>query len=289
MAYSAGMMNKRIVIAKRSTGPAPSAATDTGKARYEILATVWASETWNKGAKSMQAGVLDAYDTVMFRMRYRSDIDRWCLIQYHGKWYQIQSLNSDYHDNQLQITATEMANQKITIVEPIYVDLGLPSGTLWARWNVGATKETEVGNFYKYGLGATKYDKTQADYEGDENPLDAQHDTATQVMGSPWHMPTQTQMIELLSNTTFSWERNFNGSGINGGKFTAENGKYIFFPASGRYYDGVKYNEDEIGYYFSSTPAYLDQIYYLIFYNNQKNVSNIGRNLGLLVRGVKDN
>ena len=66
----------------------------------------------------MQAGVLDAYDTVMFRMRYRSDVDRWCLIQYHGKWYQIQSLNGDYQENQLQITATEMANQNVTIVEP---------------------------------------------------------------------------------------------------------------------------------------------------------------------------
>jgi hypothetical protein len=54
----------------------------------------------------------------MFRMRYRSDIDRWCLIQYHGKWYQIQSLNGDYHENQLQITAIEMPNQKVNIVEP---------------------------------------------------------------------------------------------------------------------------------------------------------------------------
>jgi SPP1 family predicted phage head-tail adaptor len=111
-------LNKRITIAKRVTGATPTTSTDTGKARYEILATVWAAETWNKGAKAMQAGVLDAYDTVMFRMRYRSDVDRWCLIQYHGKWYQIQSLNGDYQDNQLQITATEMANQNVNIITP---------------------------------------------------------------------------------------------------------------------------------------------------------------------------
>jgi lipocalin len=54
----------------------------------------------------------------MFRMRYRSDVDRWCLIQYQGRWYQIQSLNGDYHTNQLQITATELANQNVNIVEP---------------------------------------------------------------------------------------------------------------------------------------------------------------------------
>ncbi len=116
MAYSAGMLNKRIIIAKRVTGATPTTATDTGKARYEKLATVWAAETWNKGVKAMQAGVLDAYDTVMFRMHYRSDVDRWCLIQYHGRWYQIQSLNGDYQDNQLQITATEMANQNVNVI-----------------------------------------------------------------------------------------------------------------------------------------------------------------------------
>ena len=60
----------------------------------------------------------DAYDTVMFRMRYNAEIDRWCLLQYQGKWYQIQSFNADYQQNQIQITATEMANQKVTIVEP---------------------------------------------------------------------------------------------------------------------------------------------------------------------------
>ena len=54
----------------------------------------------------------------MFRMRYNEQIDRWCLIQYHGKWYQIQSFNEDYQENQIQITATEMANQNVTIVEP---------------------------------------------------------------------------------------------------------------------------------------------------------------------------
>lgn len=35
------------------------------------------------------------------------------------------------------------------------VDLGLPSGTLWATMNVGATSETDYGNYYKYGNGAT--------------------------------------------------------------------------------------------------------------------------------------
>jgi lipocalin len=43
-------------------------------------------------------------------MRYHAEIDRWCVIQYLGKWYQILSFHEDYQDNQIQITAQEMAN-----------------------------------------------------------------------------------------------------------------------------------------------------------------------------------
>ena len=68
--------------------------------------------------KSLRDGAMDAYDTVMFRMDFDPAIDRWCLLQFDGKWYQIQSLNGSYHENKLQITAIEMANQQVTIVEP---------------------------------------------------------------------------------------------------------------------------------------------------------------------------
>jgi len=118
MAYSAGMMNKRIKIARRATSEMGAFGKNSAGQKYEILGTFWASETWNKGAKALQAGAMEAYDTVMFRMRYRSDVDRWCLIQYNGRWYEIQSLNDDYQENQLQITAIERVNQQVTIVEP---------------------------------------------------------------------------------------------------------------------------------------------------------------------------
>lgn len=116
MAYERGFLHYRLTIAKRVMGTTPASATATGKAQYEIMGTFWGNKAWNKGAKSMQAGVLDAYDTVMFRMDYRSTIDRWCLIKCQGRWYQIQSLNGDEHSNQLQITATEMANQNVNVI-----------------------------------------------------------------------------------------------------------------------------------------------------------------------------
>ena len=110
-------MNKRVTVAKRATGTQETFGK-TGQPRYELLGTFWMAEDYNRGVKSLREGAFDAYDTVMFRMRYNKDIDRWCLLQYQGKWYQIQSFNESYQENQIQITAIEMANQQVNIVRP---------------------------------------------------------------------------------------------------------------------------------------------------------------------------
>lgn len=115
MAYSSGMMDKRVTIARRAD-EAQDSFGKSGEPRYTILGEYWAAEDFNKGIKSLREGAMDAYDTVMFRLRYHKGIDRWCLVQYLGKWYQIESCNEDYRNNQIQITAREMANQDVTIV-----------------------------------------------------------------------------------------------------------------------------------------------------------------------------
>ena len=112
------MLNKRVTIAKRVKAEAGTMGLDSGGIKYQEVATVWAEKKFNKGAKSLNAGAVDAYDVVLFRMRYRSDIDRWCLLKCQGVWYQIESFNEDFTDNQIQITAREMTNQSVTIVTP---------------------------------------------------------------------------------------------------------------------------------------------------------------------------
>jgi SPP1 family predicted phage head-tail adaptor len=114
MSYSTGMMNKRIVVAKRATDT-QEAFGKSGQPKYELLGTFWAAEDFNRGTKSLREGAFDAYDTVMFRMRWAKQIDRWCIIQYQGRWYQIQSFNESFQDNTIQITAVEMANQQISL------------------------------------------------------------------------------------------------------------------------------------------------------------------------------
>ena len=119
-----------------------------------------------------------------------------------------------------------------------YVDLGLPSGTKWATMNVGANSVTDYGNYYQYGKGAATYQETsgQTNYEGYENPLAASADTATQVWGGSWHMPTRDQIRELTANTTY---QSITINGIKCGKFTAQNGNYVLFPAAGTYVNGT--------------------------------------------------
>ena len=87
------------------------------------------AEDFNKGTKSLREGAVDAYDTVMFRLSYDSRIDRWCLIKFRGRWFQIQSFNEDYQTNNIQITAIEMANQQVTIIDVSSSEFGNGSQT----------------------------------------------------------------------------------------------------------------------------------------------------------------
>ena len=118
MAYSTGMMNKRITIATRVKQEMGDFGMGSAGLEYQILGTFWAAEDFNRGTKALREGAVDAYDTVMFRMRYNAQIDCWCLIKYHDVWYQIDSFNASYHDNSIQITAREMSNQDVTIITP---------------------------------------------------------------------------------------------------------------------------------------------------------------------------
>lgn len=133
-----------------------------------------------------------------------------------------------------------------------FIDLGLPSSTKWAPMNVGANAPEAYGNWYKYGLGANPYDSSQADYTGTEDPLAASADTATQVLGGDWHMPTKAQLNELIANTTYTWTT---VNGTNGGLFTSNiNGNSIFIPAAGNYHSNSHYLEGTYGSVLSSTP-----------------------------------
>lgn len=107
MPYSSGLLDHRVTVFNKQ---APSEAAFGDTTAYEPAATVWANVTWSKGVKAMREGALDAYDTVLIRMRWNPIVRRDSRIECDGVTYQIQSFHADRHDNTIQITATEIIN-----------------------------------------------------------------------------------------------------------------------------------------------------------------------------------
>ena len=136
--------------------------------------------------------------------------------------------------------------------EVIAVDLGLPSGKLWADRNVGAKSPEDYGAFFSWGnvephfpnkdnmdwgdddeafdykFSSEEYKKTPG-YKLEGN-IDAEHDAATVNLGEPWCMPTEDDFQELYDNC--DWTRK-TVNGVNGYLVTSKiNGNSIFFPCS---------------------------------------------------------
>jgi hypothetical protein len=135
-----------------------------------------------------------------------------------------------------------------------YVDLALPSGTLWASCNVGAEREADCGEYYQYGYGRLKCSETMDFSERNKAIFYSTKDTATEVMGGVWHTPTMEQFTELIKKTNHKLVEK---CGIRGLEFCGQNGSKIFLPFAsyinvedGQIVRDAKY---EFGYYWSST------------------------------------
>ncbi len=181
-----------------------------------------------------------------------------------------------------------------------YVDLGLPSGLLWATCNVGANAPEEYGNYYAWGETTTKTDyssstsatyglsisqlQTQGYIDGEGN-LTAQYDAAAANWGGDWRMPTYNELNELRTQCTWTWTTQ---NGVNGYKVTSKtNGNSIFLPAAG-YRHGSSLYGASFGYYWSSTPYGSGSINaYSLYFNGDGHVmDNSNRHHGRSVRPV---
>ena len=194
-----------------------------------------------------------------------------------------------------------------------YVDLGLPSGTLWASCNVGASKPSDYGQYFQWGdtqgytaeqvgtgEGKKKFASDWSDYKFGASPnftkytttgatLDLEDDAAHANMGGDWHMPTPTQISELINtaNTTSTWETQ---DGVNGRLFTSKKDgtKSIFIPTAGSAWDGSVRGSGDFVYVWSSM-LYTDNVNFgqnLYFYSGYVNLLDLDRYFGLSVRGV---
>lgn len=112
--------------------------------------------------------------------------------QIQSDWNQSNTTAKDYIKNKPEVALKSDLYSQPDPNGHAYVDLGLPSGTLWATMNVGASSETGSGDYYMYGKGSSIYNSSDTTYAGTENPLSLSVDTARQVWGGDWHTPTST-------------------------------------------------------------------------------------------------
>lgn len=133
-----------------------------------------------------------------------------------------------------------------------YVDLGLPSGNMWAIYNVGATSPGEAGNYYAWGETSVKaeYSKKKYNYSPLNKILSLKDDAAHINWGESWRMPTQEEFRELLRNCYWVWTESY---GVGGYRITSKkNGNSIFLPSAGYYKDATLKNKSSRGYYWGN-------------------------------------
>lgn len=155
-----------------------------------------------------------------------------------------------------------------------YVDLGLPSGTLWATCNIGADTVEEFGDYFAWGETEPKelYDWKSYQYGrfiheryelnkyctdsayglngfvDNLTVMEPDDDVARTCWGEGWRMPTIGEWEELFLNTTGVWTTL---NDVKGWRCTASNGNSLFLPAAGYWWDDA-FNAD-LGLYWSRT------------------------------------
>jgi hypothetical protein len=189
-----------------------------------------------------------------------------------------------------------------------FVDLGLPSGLLWATCNVGAYSLWDYGDYFAWGETQSKWEYDLSTYQhcyGEWNTLTKycnsfsfgvsidnlttllpEDDAATANWGGDWRTPSKEEWEELCQNTTHSWTTQ---NGFYGWLFTASNGNSLFLPASG-YYDEYWSGFDFFGYYWSSSLYTTNSNHAWLFYFNSSSNSYMNheyRFYGYSVRPVR--
>lgn len=200
------------------------------------------------------------------------------LIDYllSGNAASIDLANADVdHDGRVNINdVTDLIDlllnqsQNPEPVEGDWVDLGLPSGTIWATRNVGAVAPEDYGDYFAWGETAPKdyynldtYKWYQGYYDADgyyhggytkyctsssrgyngfvdnKTELDPSDDAACAHYPGG-RMPSQEQIQELIDNCTWQWTQQ---NGVNGHLVTGPNGNTMFLPAAGyRWYESLR-------------------------------------------------
>ena len=194
-----------------------------------------------------------------------------------------------------------------------YVDLGLPSGTLWATCNVGASRPEEYGDYFAWGEITPKnegfyswsnykwcegsYKKltkycTNSSYGRFDNKsiLEPEDDAAYMNWGPSWRMPTYDQTDELKDWCTWTWTTL---NGVNGALATGPNGNTIFLPAGSEWMENYPPSVGGGGVfwtrnlYYPNNPSTAYCGVYTSTFGGHLSFSNSSRERGKNIRPVR--
>ncbi len=169
------------------------------------------------------------------------------------------------------------AEEDIHLTEGTWIDLGLPSGLLWASCNVGATAPEEFGDYFAWGETQPKSsDNSLSNYKwwvidsvgriwlikyctvsdcgyngfvDNLTVLESDDDAATVNIGGDARTPKKEEWQELIDNATFKWTT---VNGVKGQLIKGKNGNSIFLPAAGGWEEDVE-GGGECGIYWTSS------------------------------------
>ena len=214
-------------------------------------------------------------------------------------------------DGSINVQGRTNVQGGINIPSIEFVDLGLPSGTLWMKCNIGAEKETDYGLYFQWGdtvghegdfeftwsncpgNGGASSSNTSALSTWDttnltNNVLNTSVDPVYAYTNGKAKMPTKAQFEELCNETASIWATI---NGVAGRKFISRKdySTFIFFPASGDRDGSSLYDRGHGGYYWTSTLNSYDvsTACSLYFHSSYCGASSYDyRYLGMSVRGV---
>lgn len=162
-------------------------------------------------------------------------------------------------------------------------------GPKFATVNVGVADASSLagqGGHYSWGGSA---DKDGSDSNAGSSPLSGRSDTATELWGNNWRMPSQEEFTALKDNCDATWESNYNSTGVKGVLFTGR-GEYsansIFLPAAGSFNPShLAVDTPDNGIYWTSAPKESNGSSFF-FSDSSSWVAGLSRSYGCSVRAV---
>lgn len=221
-----------------------------------VISGVEGSEKVRAGVRIVAAGINDNYEIKAEGLLPNTT--------YHYTAYLDLGNGTVYGEDRTFTTAPADFNPDTDLV-----DLGL--STKWAKYNVGATDEKQLGGLFGFGDMTGFQTSINLEDYASADIYKTDRDVANKVYGSWVTMPTIDEFEELFTECKKEWVEDTENH-VAGYKFTGPNGNSIFLPAAGTRTQGNVSGEGLNGYYLSGSINATDNRFAMA-YNFDQNSS----------------